>query len=63
MSLFSVLSLNSVYKGLQSDVSRLLIKSVPKVRGHAIAQQFLHRPHVVRQTCRHSRRDRLPLLG
>ena len=49
--------------GLRSDVGRLLIKSVPKVRGHAIAQQFFHRPHVVRQTCRHRRRDCLPLLG
>ena len=50
-------------KGLQSVVSRLLIESVAKVRGHTIAQQFLHGPHMVRQTCRHSRCDWLPLLG
>jgi len=50
-------------KGLRSVVSRLLIEPVAKVRGHTIAQQFLHGPHMVRQTCRHSRCDWLPLLG
>ena len=50
-------------KGLRSVVSRLLIESVAKVREHTIAQQFLHGPHMVRQTCRHSRCDWLPLLG
>jgi class 3 adenylate cyclase len=49
--------------GLRIDSCRLLIKAVAKVWGHAIAQQLLHGPYVVRQTCRHSRRNRLPLLG
>src|SRR5215475_12630005 len=44
-------------KGLQSVVSRLLSEPVAKVRGHTIAQQFLHGPHMVRQTCSHSRCD------
>ena len=44
-------------KGLRSVVSRLLIEPVAKVRGHTIAQQFLHGPHMVCQTCRHSRCD------
>ncbi len=44
-------------KGLRSVVSRLLIESVAKGQGHTIAQQFLHGPHMVRQTCRHSRCD------
>jgi hypothetical protein len=49
--------------GLGSVVSRLLLKPVAKVRGHPIAQQLLHSPPMVRQTCCPSRRDRLPLLG
>src|SRR5262245_2647942 len=50
-------------KGLRSVVSRLLIEPVATVRGHPIAQQFLPGPPLVRQTCRHSRGDGLPLLG
>ena len=50
-------------KGLRSVVDRLLIEPVAKVWGHTIAQQLLHGPHMVRQTCCHSRRDWLPLLG
>ena len=49
--------------GLRIDSGRLLIKTVAKIWGHAIAQQLLHSPYVVRQTCGHSRRNRLPLLG
>jgi hypothetical protein len=49
-------------KRLRSDVGRLLIKLVAKVRRHAIAQQLLHSPYVVRYTCCHGRRDRLPPL-
>jgi hypothetical protein len=50
-------------KWLRSDVGRLLIEPVAKVRGHAIAQQLLHSPHVVRHSCCHSRCDWLPFLG
>src|SRR5262249_20908887 len=50
-------------KGLRSVISRLLIESIAKAGGHRIAQQFLQGPHMVRQTCRHSRCDGLPLLG
>jgi hypothetical protein len=50
-------------KGLRSMIGYLLIEPVAKVRGHTIAQQLLHGPHMVRQTCRHSRRGWLPLLG
>ena len=50
-------------KGLRSDVGRLLLKLVTKVRRHTIAQQLLHSPYVVRYTRCHGRCDRLPLLG
>ena len=53
----TVVSLDSVDERLRSVVSRLLIEPVAKVRGHTIAQQFLHGPHMVCQTCRHSRCD------
>jgi len=50
-------------KALRSSIGRLLIKLIAKVRRHAIAQQLLHRPYVVRYTCCHGRCDRLPPLG
>jgi hypothetical protein len=50
-------------KALRSSVGRLLIKLVANVRRHAIAQQLLHSPYVVRYTCCHGRCDRLPPLG
>ena len=62
-SVFEVVSLDSVDERLQSVVDRLLIEPVAKAWGHTIAQQLLHGPHMVRQTCRHSRRDSLPLRG
>src|SRR5713226_3912150 len=49
-------------KRLRSDVGNLLIESVAKVRRYSIAQQLLHGPHMVRQSCCHSRCDQLPLL-
>jgi hypothetical protein len=50
-------------KWLRSDIGRSLIEPVVKVRGHTIAQQLLHGPHMVRHPCCHSRRDWLPFLG
>ena len=50
-------------QGRQSVVDCLLSRAGRKVRGHTIAQPLLHSPYMVRQTCRHSRRDWLPLLG
>ncbi len=46
-------------KRLRSDVGNLLIESVAKVRRYSIAQQLLHGPHMVRQSCCHSRCDQL----
>jgi len=50
-------------KGLRRDCGRSLIKLIAKVRGHPVAQQLLHGPHVVRYPCRHRRGDGFPLLG
>src|SRR6266446_1781902 len=49
-------------KRLRSDVGNLLIESIAKVRRYSIAQQLLHGPHMIRQSCCHSRCDQLPLL-
>jgi hypothetical protein len=58
-----VLSLDSVYERLRSDGGHLLIKLITKVRGHTIAQQLLHSPHMIRYPCCHSRSNGFPLLA